>query len=396
MARLRNRKGVFVVIFGLMLVVLMGVSAMSIDMSRIWTMRNELQTSADAAALAGAIQLTPPHDNAYTVDSATAYALANRAMNDLVTVDSVQLGVWDDDLATFTNGAAPPNAVHVVVSHDTNKLIIGMLGIAAPRVKARATAWANAPVVVANCVKPWSIPYVTLMYRLNLARGITPANSAANLTRPFDQTADLQALQTMTEAERTFNLKVGSGKVNDDAPGGEMPGNFNAVKLPRTYDASTGTHNPDGTPPNGANAYRNHIMGPECFHVGIGDSLETETGNMTEPTIQGVTGDPRVCEVLVGEDTNTNTNDPTFGDCRDAEGNVGVTVQAAFHLCRTKCNGRTTVGVEMVGSFILKKVYPKKGSGFDKSEIVGVFTPTTAAGPIGSGSTTLNRLILVR
>ena len=53
MRRLKNRKGVFVVLFGLLFMVLMGAAAMSIDLSRIWTMRNELQTAADAGALAG-------------------------------------------------------------------------------------------------------------------------------------------------------------------------------------------------------------------------------------------------------------------------------------------------------------------------------------------------------
>ena len=175
MLRLKSRPGVFVVLVGLLMIVLLGVSAMSIDMSRIWSMRNELQTSADAAALAGAIQLTPPHTSGYATDTATAFANRNRALYDLVTVDSVQIGTWDDAAATFTNGGAPANAVHVVVSHNTNKLMMGMLGILAPRVKARATAWANAPVSTANCVKPWTVPYVVLMYRLNVARGITPA-----------------------------------------------------------------------------------------------------------------------------------------------------------------------------------------------------------------------------
>src|SRR5687767_15335538 len=114
MLRLANRKGIFVVLFGLLFMVLMGAAAISIDMSRIWTMRNELQTSADAGALAGAVQLTPPHDDGYVVDTATIMARLNTALYDLVTVDFVHPGVWDDDAGTFTSpGAGPPNAVQV-------------------------------------------------------------------------------------------------------------------------------------------------------------------------------------------------------------------------------------------------------------------------------------------
>ena len=401
MAQLKNRKGVIIVIFGLMMVVLMGAAAMSIDMSRIWAMRNELQTSADAGALAGAIQLTPPFDADYAGDSASSLARRNLVLGSLPQVDAVEIGVWDDDAGTFTNLATPANAVRIVVSHPTSGLIMGMLGIAGPRVHANAIAWANAPVPAANCVKPWSIPYATLMYRINLKRGKLPANSAENLTRVFDQNLDMAALNSMTEAERTFTLKMGSGKVDDDAAGGTMPGNFNPVKLPRVWDAATATADPEGTPPNGAKAYENNVAGAACHTISVGDSLATETGNMPNATIDGVTADPGVCDVLVGQDNNVPSSDPTYGNCLGTDGNPGVTIKAAFHLCRVKCNGNTTVGVEMVGSFKLQKVYPTKSKNgqnpsFDKNEIQGVFVPTAASGPVGPGPTTLTRLILVK
>jgi hypothetical protein len=60
----------------------------------------------------------------------------------------------------------------------------------------------------------------------------------------------------------------------------------------------------------------------------------------------------------------------------------------------------TKVGVEMVASFKLKKVYPAKSKNgdtpsFDKNEISGEFVPAAASGPVGPGPTTLTRLILV-
>ncbi len=399
--RLKNRRGVFVVLVAILSMVLMGAAALSIDISRIWTMRNELQTAADAGALAGAIQLTPPHDTFYVTDTATAFAQRNRVMYALPNVDSVQIGIWNDTTSAFTSGARPANAVNIVVSHPTNNLFMAMFGIAAPRVKARAIAWANAPVVEANCFKPWAIPYVTLMYRLNLARGISPANSFDNLTRAFDQTLDVGALNSMSEADRTFDLKLGAGSFDDPVPGSTMPGNFQAVMLPRSWSAATQQRNPDGPPQSGGDPYRNAIRGPECFSLGIGDSLTTEPGNKVGPTIQGVTGDPGVCATLVGEDTNTPSTDPTFGNCLDENGQNGVAIKAGFYLCRSGCGGRSSVGVEMLGSFTLKKIYPDKSKNkqtpaFDKAEIVGVFNPISAQGPIGSGATTLTRLILVK
>ena len=89
--RLKARRGAVVVLLGIMAVALMSISSIAIDFSRLWTLRNELQTAADAAAHAGAIQLLPPNNAGLTwVDSAARnYAAVNLAMQGTVTVDSV-------------------------------------------------------------------------------------------------------------------------------------------------------------------------------------------------------------------------------------------------------------------------------------------------------------------
>jgi hypothetical protein len=395
MLRLANRKGIFVVLFGLLFMVLMGAAAISIDMSRIWTMRNELQTAADAGALAGAVQLTSPHNRNHTVDTATAITRLNFALYDTVHVDAVLTGVWDDDARTFTAGESPPNAVSVEVSHGTNKLIMGALGIAAPRVKARAVAWANAPVNNSTCIRPFSIPYVILMYKVNIKRGL--ANTTENLTRPFTD-EDRDSLNAMTVDERTFKLKMGSGNgeqstVEDPPPGSEAPGSYQAVKLPRKRSAD-GTLNPDGIPPqSGADAYRDAVSGAVCYTLGIGDVLETQSGDLVGPTLQGMerngNEDYYVCHSIT-----------VAGDCLNADGTTGVDIKTAFHLCYSGCSGASEVTVQMLGSFTLTKVQPVGGGAPDPenppASITGIFKPITSSGPIGPGPTTIRRIILVR
>jgi hypothetical protein len=425
MLRLEKRKGIFVVLFGLMFLVLMGAAAMAIDMSRIWTMRNELQTSADAAALAGAVQLTTPHDPADVTDSATVIARLNRAQYDTVHVDLVQTGIWDDDAATFDpTQPVPHNAVKVEVSHGTNKMLMGLFGIAAPRVKARAIAWANAPVTNTTCLRPWSIPYVLLMQKVNLKRVALAAtqskftlpfgdgyNGPQNLTRPFTD-LDRDVLNDyMTPAEREFSLKIGAGNgnqtgVEDPPPGSSEPGQYQAVKLPRKRSAA-GTVNPDGIPPQGgAQNYRENIEGLHCYPIGIGDILEVETGNMVGPTVQGVekespTDQDYVCAKIVGSKNNDPEDNPTtHGNCKNDGGGYGVDVKAAFHLCASGCNGQADVAVQMLGSFTLKKVYPDGDTGqtplWEKAQIVGEFKPILGTGPVGPGPTSIRRIILVR
>ena len=407
--RFKARRGAVVVMLGIMIVTLVSVSAIAIDFSRLWALRNELQTSADAGAHAGAIQLGPPNNAGTTVAVSTTYATLNLAMAGTVTVDSVVLGDWDDVGKTFTPGAAVTDAVSVVVSRPSSGLIMSMLGIAPPRLKARAIGWADAPVANATgCIKPVAIPMTQLMWRLNVARGIANTPDTLGLYRPFDQVNDMAALSNMSAADRTFSLKIGAGQTTDTL--GQMGGNYQAVKLGKYWDKATGAlANP---PPDngGASSYTNHMAGGTCNSLSVGDSLITEPGNMAGPTVCGAytggngcgnTTNPGICSNIPGAADNTPKTDPTFGDCVNASGTAGVDVKAAFYRCMSSCSGKSTVEVTMLGSFTLKKVYPDKSQNnttpvFDKAEIVGIFHPVGDPGSVGPGATMYTRPILVK
>src|SRR5688572_7659001 len=276
--KMRARRGAVVVMLGIMMVTLVSVSAVSIDFSRLWTLRNELQTSADAAAHAGAIQLVPPNNAANTVATATAYANANKAMAGTVTVDAVELGDWDDITRTFTPAAPHTDAVRVVVSRQSTGLIMGLMGVAAPRLKASAIGWADAPVAQSSgCIKPMAVPFTQLMYRINQYRGIANTPDTLGLYRPFDQVNDMAALSNMTAAQRTFNLKIGSGQIYDTL--GTMAGHYQAVKLGAWgYPTNGGTDTTQYSPApdnRGANAFTDHMSGTTCHTLKVGDILET-------------------------------------------------------------------------------------------------------------------------
>lgn len=388
--RFRNRRGAFVVIAAILFLGMVGVSAIAIDFSRLWTLRNELQTSADASAMGGALQLIGARNPAQTVSAARAFAADNRAMGRVVTVDSVELGTWNDATRFFTLNGTPNDAVRVVVADTMRGLLMSAFGIAKPRLKARAVGWAGASISSIACIKPWAIPYESLMYTLNVFRNINPPASNANLTRAFDQIADIAALNTMTAAQRTFTLKLGGGGAVTAPAGGyvgtNLPGNYQAVGLPKLWDAATGTY-PTPGPQNGANAYRNNIAGTTCNSIAVGDSLATEPGNMVGPTMQGI--EPAVCATIVQSGANT-------GDCLNSAGLVGVNMISSFFSCGTSCNGRSVVAVDLLGSFILTKAYPRNFGIHDKAEIAGIFNPVQATGPVGPGPSTLKKVILVQ
>lgn len=136
-----RRRGTVAVLIAVLMTAIVAVSTMSIDTSRLLSLRNELQFSADAGAHAGAIQLMEPNDPMQTADMATAYASRYLAMQGVVRVDSVELGWWDDQAHVFIPGLTPFSAVRVVVSRRAPGLLVSYFGVNSPRVSARAVAW---------------------------------------------------------------------------------------------------------------------------------------------------------------------------------------------------------------------------------------------------------------
>ena len=138
---MQSRPGALAVLLAVMMTALLAVSAVSLDVNRLSSLRNELQFSADAGAHAGAIQLMEPNDPAFTADTAMAYSRRYLAMQGVVRVDSVELGGWDDMTHLFIPGLTPFNAVRVVVSQRPSGLLVSHFGVNSPRVRARAVGW---------------------------------------------------------------------------------------------------------------------------------------------------------------------------------------------------------------------------------------------------------------
>ena len=141
MLLLQNRRGTTAVIIAFMVTTLVAVSAVSIDSGRLFSLRNELQYSAESGAHAGAIQLMAPNDPLTTVDVAKEYSARYLAMQGVVDVDSVVLGGWDEAHHLFTPGFTPPNAVRVVVSRLMSGLLVSHFGVNSPRLRAHAIGW---------------------------------------------------------------------------------------------------------------------------------------------------------------------------------------------------------------------------------------------------------------
>lgn len=383
MPTLRARRGAVAILTVLLFLALLGIGTVVVDFARMELMRNQLQTAADAAALAGAVQLTRTPKTDYLAQ-AKAVGQENPLFDTKVVVpdEAVELGMWDPAQRVFEengNNPATANAVRVTLRDTSNYLMANHLGWARVPVTARSVAWAGPSVGKTDCMKPWALWYGLLKTKIDtyLNRPVAPDDPL--------QPGDVDALRQMSEAERTFTLFLGNNKSNPDAV--IDPGNFYAVDLPPvTYaDGTSGDAQAGGYDYKYALAGMDANGNPICYSVGVGDVLQTETGGMLGPTRQGVTGQGGGLPSGGGICTTMSGN-----LCLGPDGNSPVIKSAFWTHSTTKDAGKFLVTVNIIGSFALKEWDNKNAS------ITGVFLPLADNGPVGGKTTTLVNIILVQ
>ena len=334
---------------------LMAVLAFGTDITRMFTMRNQLHTGSDAAALAGAVQLvrTPGNPTAVT-NAAITYGGQNTVFNDQIAIfaGDVVLGNWTPATGAWTPGGLPTNAVEVTSRKTTRWLAAQIWGMPHRQIVARSIAYASPTVEETDCIKPWAIPYRLLTQTLD------PGNP--DIERDLTQ-ADLDMLESMTPEQLTFTLKEGPPSTG----GTGLPGNFYAVVI-------------DG---NGAFNYEEAIRTCSQARFGPGSVMTTEPGNMSNPTIRGAED---LCNPLQG------------GVCFRSPGVVGVPIKAALWLGEDDVKGRSDVTVKIIGSFMLTGVTEENDKGQKKAVVTGYFIRSVDGGSLGETPGTLAKPILVR
>ncbi len=111
---LRDQTGSAIVMFPAMVLVTAAIASMAVDMGHLYSLRGQLQNTADAAVLAAVGDL-PDEDAALA--TAVSLAVKNMSVAEHGTVlaeADVVAGNWDSDTRTFTPAGDPVNAVQVV------------------------------------------------------------------------------------------------------------------------------------------------------------------------------------------------------------------------------------------------------------------------------------------
>jgi Flp pilus assembly protein TadG len=146
----RSEAGAIAIVVALLMVAMVGFSALVIDVGSLYEQRRQLQTAADAAALAGVQELPSNPDAARAI--ATAYAKQNSADDNAVSV-------------TISQTYVPNDTIRVTVSNpDSPTYFARIWGRSSAAVSARAIAFVGSPAVM---------PGRTVMPMAILAKGET-------------------------------------------------------------------------------------------------------------------------------------------------------------------------------------------------------------------------------
>jgi Putative Flp pilus-assembly TadE/G-like len=390
----RSERGAVLIMVVVAMVALMAFTAFVIDYGVMWTGRSQIQTSADAGALAGAIALS--------ADSSTDFAGAKTKAIAFGTANTVWGAAPDIQAADVTFPACPPGApglpdTCVKVDAFRNQArgnplptyFGNLVGISAQGVRATATAQIFAG-DTADCVKPFAIP--------DKWQEIYPVAKAWAPTDNFDKykpdqpnkgsllaTPDIYTAPSQSSAGTGYTLPgdlglpltLKSGSPQDSI----QPGWFYPVQV--------------AVSDSGATDYRNNIMGCNTRPIGPGTQLAPENGNMVGPTKQGI-------QDLIAQDPSAywdTTTKKVVGGCMAAgtcSRSPRLSAIAVFDpeaYATTKTNGNTMVTVTHILGFWIQSID-------NNGNVLGYFCfyPDVASNSsnLAANATFLRKIILVR
>ena len=388
--RLVNRRGAIVVMTGILIIAIMLIAAISVDASRIFAAKNELQTASDASALAAAVQLLD--DATGAGDTARAYASRNQVENQIVDSVEVTYGVWQPATRTFIAGGNPVDAVAVTTRHSLPLSLVRVFGDSTITISASAVAWSAGPVAESSCAKPLALPYSELLQTLGY-----PYWADVNLTDD-----DIRALQEMPEDDRYTHFHFGDPNLGpvDDYSDHYRRAQYFPVDIDSTWNRSDPTTNT--RPSVGPQTFESYLVGPptgRCSRsVSPDDVVRAEPGDKREAMRDGLT---EICQARGGTLTGS-----TVMTCEsDVDGSlIGLPLKVIFWAGETAGwdgNGsRALLRAKMTGSFVVTafKWEPDDSSGRGQhGRMAGHWDVKRDFGPISSTSASmLLRPMLVR
>ncbi len=308
-----SKRGQVLVILAISIFALLGMVALAVDLGYLWSVRHELQRSADAGALAGASRFMPPDTGDWadtTVVRPEAEARARDfASRDLVASSTLKQAPADNEIIV---SFPQTDRIKVVTQRTVPLFFARIFGKQLQFVTAEAVAEAREVNQNVRCIVPWgiSLPWTNLGEEV-VVRGRDPqyvfdSDDQVNTLEEsgklceennwFITNYDAVSHQIIgVQSPRDNYLCQGSLRVLKVATPGEtpQPGWFFALD----YSDYLVNCPSDAPSDEGGNLYRYLIMNPcACgTKISLNDPLppiSMEMGNMVGPTVQAVAPEP--------------------------------------------------------------------------------------------------------
>ncbi len=359
MNMLRDQTGSVVIMVVVTLIALFAFAVIAIDGAVLITSKAQLQSAADAAALAGASGLVEGSDD-LAVQRAIEFSSYNRAVGEelaAVLIDAGDVTFPEVDVCrvrthrTEATGDALRTYFLQVITPGRNSG--DMSAVAAAR---------GFDVCGSKCLKPWAIPD-----RWNDANG----DGVLDDDEFYDP--DGTGYTAPNDVGEQIILKVGNPHTT------VAPGIFYPVNYPPL-------DNEEGMKPlTGGAWYREWISECEPYMIEEGDRLQLEPGNMVGPTMHGM-------EELIAQDPGARWDSGSQSIVNSAYGvSPRVGLVPFFDPTLPPASGRNWVTVVKIGAFFIENV----GGG---GEVTGRFIQITTAGVpcgYGLGSSLVKGIVLI-
>jgi hypothetical protein len=392
---MRNRRGAIVVMTGILIVAVMLIVAISVDASRIFAAKNELQTASDAGALAGAVQLLQGSDT--FEDTARIYAHRNGIEHHMVDSVEVEYGVWLPTDRAFVLGGEPKDAVRVTTHHPLRLSLARVFGDSTVMVSASAIAWSAGPVMEPQCIKPLAVPYSRLLRLL----GYEPWTN-----RSLDDD-DIRRLREMPHSAKSWHFHFGDRENEDSLTGADRWGEdhlkvdqYFPIDIDSTYDR--GDPGMLTRPPLDTADYRSYLAGPPDGRCSARIRPSDRVRSQPEPKIRAVRdGLAEICRSLGGDLMGTSVL-----TCRAGGQRIEMPLRVAYwsgflphpDMVPWYDNGASSVLVtRATGSFVVDSLDWNQGNEIFHARMHGYFDVQAAFGVVDeTAASTLLRPVLVR
>ena len=422
---LSRRRGQVLVILAIAIFALLGMAALAVDLGHLWSVRHELQRSADAGALAGASRFIPPDtgdwaDTLVVQPEAEARA-RDFASRDLVSDRTLKPAVADNEIIV---SFPQTDRIKVVTQRPVPLFFARIFGRQIQAVTAEAVAEAREASKNVSCIVPWGMPLPWKDNGDDEPNGdfdsddvIHPdplneeeCNQISTLITPYD-TVNHQVSEPVSPRDQYLcqgGLRIlKPGKPSDTLESGHFFGlDFSSIIVPGSC--------PEGVTINsGASFYKYMIKHPcECdTNISVTDPLPTidlKPGDMVGPTTQAVAplpkGDGMPDPSLMARDPDAywdmDANKPVSGDAQwqgdNWQGSPRIVKVPVYDPSTPLPQGKSEITVErFVGFWIQDIVVNPKGQG----TVVGRYVTLSGDGeanPEGGGGPVVKILRLVK